>query len=130
MHRLLNTDCDPSNYSPLTLAYLGDSVFDLMVREKIVSRANRPAGELNKEKVKIVCCSFQARLAQLILPKLTQEEQAVYKRGRNAHSKPPKNASGADYHSATGFEALWGYLYLKGNIERLRELFSYIDSIE
>lgn len=64
--------------------------------------------------------------AEKLLPVLTEEETAVYKRGRNAHSRPPKSASSADYHTATGLEALWGYLYLKGQIERLRELFSLL----
>lgn len=126
MERLLNTACDPSQYSPLTLAFIGDGVFDLMVREALVCRANSPVGILNAEKVKAVCCQTQAKNAEKLLPVLTEEETAVYKRGRNAHSRPPKSASSADYHTATGLEALWGYLYLKGQIERLRELFSLL----
>lgn len=130
MSKLLKAECNPENYSPLSLAYLGDSVFDLMVRENMLINANRPAGEMNKEKVKIVCCKNQANIVDILLPMLNEEETAVYKRGRNAHSKPPKNATSADYHKATGLESLWGYLYLQGNIERLRELFSHIEEVE
>lgn len=128
MDRLLDKHCDPRQYSPLTLAFIGDGVFDLMVRELLVTQANRPVGELNQLKVQKVCCKSQAEFAALLLPELSEEEEAVYRRGRNAHSRPPKNASSADYHGATGFEALWGYLYLLGRIGRLRELFEKLMS--
>lgn len=130
MDRLLDTECDPEQYSPLTLAFIGDGVFDLMVREMLVSRANCPVGVLNKQKVEKVCCKSQAEFAARLLPGLTEEETAVYKRGRNAHSRTPKNASSADYHGATGFEALWGYLYLKGRVQRLRDLFEMLAAPE
>ncbi|HHZ05404.1 MAG TPA: ribonuclease III [Clostridiales bacterium] len=125
MERLLDCDCEPSQISPLTLAFVGDGVYDLMVREKLVCTANRAVGVLNNEKVKMVCCQAQSELYKRIEPLLTDEELAVYKRGRNAHtSHTPKNASVADYHSATGFEALLGYIYLKGDLERLKSLFN------
>lgn len=129
--RILNADCNPALLSPLTLAFIGDGVYDLMVREQLVCQANRNVGELNNDKVKMVCCQAQSKLYKEIEPILTEEEITVYKRGRNAHtSHTPKNARPADYHSATGFEALWGYLYLKGEINRLRELFSKIQKME
>ena len=128
MSKLLEDECKAQEYSPLALAFIGDGVFDLMVRERIVINANAPVGKLNKQKVDIVCCQNQAKIIENLLPILTEEEILVYKRGRNAKSKAPKNATNAQYHMATGLESLWGYLYLKGEIERLRELFKYIDS--
>lgn len=127
MGRLSLFDCDAKDLSPLTLAFVGDGVYDLIVREELVCSANRPVGELNKLKVEKVRCQSQAQLIKAIEPFLTEEETDVYKRGRNAHtSHTPKNASIADYHSATGFEALLGYLYLSDRIERIRELLNLI----
>ena len=124
MGRLLNDACDPSQLSPLTLAFVGDGVFDLMVRERIVCSANAPVRSLNSKKVEVVCCKSQSEIMDRLTPLLTDEELSVFKRGRNAKTAhTPKNASNSQYHSATGFEALWGYLYLKGEIERLNELF-------
>ncbi len=123
MSRLENSPCEPKNMSPLTLAFLGDGVYDLFVRERLVCKANKPVKKLNEQKVAIVRCSSQARLAERLLPRLTDEEKDILKRGRNAHTQHvPKNATSADYHSATAFEALLGYLYLSGRIERIREL--------
>ena len=100
-------------YSPLSLAFVGDGVYDLLVRDYLIRQANRPVGELNKMKVSLVKCESQARFASLLMQHLSENEQAVYKRGRNAAPKcTPKHGSVADYHSATGLEALFGYLYL------------------
>lgn len=127
MEQLLNFDSNPKQLSPQTLAFVGDGVFDLLVRETLVNQANRPVGELNKRKVSIVNCANQAKCAKLIMDFLTDEERAVYKRGRNAYTaNTPKNASKADYHCATGLEALFGYLYLNNELPRLRELFKKI----
>lgn len=127
MNRLFDAECDPRQLSPLTLAFVGDGAFELFVRERLVCKANCPVNALHKSSITQVCCSAQARALQKLLPILTEEEEAVYKRGRNAHvGHVPKNSSSADYHSATGFEAMFGYLYLKGELERLRELFSLI----
>lgn len=124
MNRLLDCDCDPNSISPLTLAFVGDGVYDLMVREMLVCRANRSVGALNNDKVKLVRCDAQAQLYKKIENVLSDDEQAVYKRGRNAHTNhTPKNATVADYHGATGFEALLGYLYLCEKTDRLKELF-------
>lgn len=113
--------------SPLTLAFIGDSVFELMVREALVKEANRPTGDLHQEKVKFVNAAAQAAAYHLIENDLTDEEQDVFRRGRNAHTThTPKNMTNADYHTATGFEALFGYLYLEKREERLLELFHKI----
>ena len=112
-------------YSPLTLAFLGDAVYSLMVRNMLALSANKPTGKLHKESICYVNASFQAEMIKALLPLLTEEEAAVFKRGRNAHSAhSPKNQSADDYRYATGFEALFGYLYLCGNTDRLKELFN------
>lgn len=117
----------PSDYSPLTLAFIGDGVYDLLVRSYVVNLANRPVGELNKIKVSFVNCKAQAEFMKKLMPQLTEEELSVYKRGRNAAtSNTPKNSSVADYHSATGFEALFGYLYITKQNERIELLFNII----
>ncbi|MGN0537491.1 MAG: Mini-ribonuclease 3 [Acutalibacteraceae bacterium] len=126
MARLTTEECTPKNLSPLSLAFVGDGVYDLFVRETLVCAANRPLKDLNRLKVEQVRCQAQAKLMQTIESILTEEEAAVYRRGRNAHTgHTPKNATNADYHAATGFEALLGYLYLCGRIERIRELVSF-----
>ncbi len=113
--------------SPLTLAFVGDGVYDLLVREYLVRQANRSVGELNKIKVSLVNCKSQAEFAKEILPKLSDRELSVYKRGRNAAPKcTPKNGSVADYHSATGLEALFGYLYLNNQRQRAYDIFEMI----
>ena len=115
------------DYSPLTLAFIGDGVYDLLVRDYLVRQANRPVGELNKRKVALVNCESQAAFAKSLMPKLSEKEQAVYKRGRNAAPKcTPKHGTVADYHSATGLEALFGYLHINGEQERIKELFNEI----
>ena len=125
MEQTTHTKAD--EYSPLTLAFLGDGVYDLLVRESLVNRANRPAGELNRQKVAMVNCRAQAEYAQLLMPSLSEKERAVYKRGRNAAPKcTPKNGSAADYHSATGLECLFGYLHVNGETDRINELFDII----
>ena len=115
------------DFSPLTLAFVGDGVYDLLVREHLVRQANRPVGELNKTKVAMVNCKSQAQFAKKLLPSLTEKEVAVYKRGRNAAPKSvAKNGTVAEYHSATGLECLFGYLYLNGEQQRISELFEMI----
>ncbi len=117
---------DANAYSPLALAYIGDDVFDLIIRTVVVERANRPAHELHIETVKYVKAPAQAKMIEALLEKvgfLTDEEVDIYKRGRNAKSyTSAKNASIHDYRKATGFEALVGYLYLSGRQGRLIEI--------
>ncbi|MCH5296639.1 MAG: ribonuclease III [Ruminococcus sp.] len=113
--------------SPLTLAFVGDGVYDLLVREYLVNQANRPVGELNRIKVSLVNCKSQARFAKLLLPSLNDKETSVYKRGRNATPKcTSKHGTVADYHSATGLECLFGYLHMNGEQSRIKELFNLI----
>ena len=122
--RFLEQKCNPKEMSPLTLAFVGDCVFELFVREMISCQANRPAKKLHELSVNKVCCKCQSTKFDKIKEFLTEEEFTIYKRGRNAHTAhKPKNASRAEYSSATGLEALFGFLYLSGNIERVRELF-------
>lgn len=113
-------EVDLRHYSPLTLAFLGDCVFDLIIRTVIVERGNRAAESLHKQKSAIVKAQTQAKIAEVLLDQLSEEELAVYKRGRNAKSySTAKNASVTDYRKATGLEALLGYLYLKNDEDRI-----------
>ena len=130
--RLYEKDIKVDTLSPLTLAFTGDAVFSLFVREMLVVDANRPVGKLHKLSVNWVKAEAQSKGMRAILPLLTEKETEVFKRGRNAHtSHTPKNQSGCDYHYATGFEALVGYLYLKDETERLILLLNeVIKSIE
>ena len=106
--------------SPLTLAYIGDAVYEMIIRTIVVGRANRAANELHKRTVKYVNAGVQASMIEAVMEELTEEELAVYKRGRNAKSNTSaKNASIQDYRKATGFEALMGYLYLTDQRERM-----------
>lgn len=121
--RFTDKKCDAGMLSPLTLAFIGDTVFDLYVRETIICRANRPAKQLHGEAIKSVSAAAQAKKAEKLLPYLCEAELAVFKRGRNAHTNHvPKNASERDYHYATGLEALVGWLYLSEQSERLDEI--------
>ncbi len=116
-------DCknvDIRTYSPLTLAFVGDCVYDLVIRTVVVERGNTAPNTLHQKKSAVVKAQAQAVQAEAIFEVLTEEEQAVYKRGRNAHShSSAKNASIGDYRKATGLEALYGFLYLTDRTERL-----------
>ncbi len=117
---------DAGMYSPLVLAYIGDAVYELIIRTIIVNRGNCPVNQMHKKSSSLVKAPAQAEFITLLMEELTEEEQAIYKRGRNAKSATSaKNATIQDYRMATGFEALIGYLYLKGNKERLVELVLY-----
>ena len=111
---------DIRTYSPLTLAFVGDCVFDLIIRTIIVERANRSPHDLHKMKSFIVKAKTQAELGEVIQELLNEEEQSVYRRGRNAKSgTTAKNASVGDYRKATALEALVGYLFLKNEEDRI-----------
>ena len=115
-----------NSLSPGTLAFVGDAYFGLLVRERL-AQINRPSGELHSKSVKIVNASAQAKSFKIIEPILTEKELSVYKRGRNSHvNSIPKNSSVGEYHSATGLEALFGYLRLSNQEKRATELFNII----
>ena len=132
MERFLsNNKVDADLLSPLTLAFIGDTVYDLLVREEIICDANRPANDLHSLAVKKVKASAQAKAITDLLPMLTEKELAVFKRGRNAKSGHiAKNATTGDYHKATGLEAVLGYLYLSNQISRIIELYELIKRCE
>ena len=117
----------PGQLSPLTLAYIGDTVYDLYVRTLLVETTDATAHGLHLQAAGRVCAAAQAAAFRRVAPLLTEEEQQVFKRGRNAHmGSVPKHASIADYRAATGLEALLGYLYLSGRDARLTELMAQI----
>lgn len=126
MNRLYNKECNLKDINTPSLAFIGDCVFELFVRESIITNKISSAENLHNASIRQVCCSAQAKFAKVILPVLTEKELNIYKRGRNLNTNhTPKNASVSDYHSATGLEVLFGYLYLNDEIERLRYLFDY-----
>lgn len=117
------TKRDIRSYSPLALAYIGDAVYDLLIRTEVLAAGNCQVNKYHKQVSGIVKAEAQSRLVQKLLDELTPEEQDVYHRGRNANSyTKAKNASMGDYHRATGFEALLGYLYLTEQYPRITEL--------
>ena len=114
---------DIRTYSPLTLAYIGDAVFEIIIRTLIVEKGQRAANTLHRHTTKIVCAQTQAKMIEAVYESLTEEEQEVYRRGKNTKTNSSaKNASLSDYHKATGFEALCGYLFLKDNMERIIQI--------
>lgn len=118
---------EANTYSPLSLAFLGDSVYDTLVREYLLRKANMPVAKLHSSKIRLVCAEFQSSAYELIAERLTEKELAVLKRGRNATGNTvPKHADAAEYRRATAIESLFGYLYLLGRNERINELFNLI----
>ena len=118
MENKLNT------YSTAALAYLGDCVIEMCVRERLVRLGYSSSAKLNKTALDYVRAPRQAEAMKNILPLLTEEEDAVFHRGRNiGHTNTPKSATVAEYRAATGMEALFGYLHLAGQKERICELF-------
>lgn len=118
---------DPTQLGPLVLAYIGDTVFDLYIRTELIASTDLTAHGLHMAAAKRVCASAQAEAYRRIESALTEEELAVYRRGRNGHMGTiPRNASIGDYRSATGLEAVIGWLYLKGCDERMNELMRMI----
>ena len=109
-------------YTPLVLAYIGDAVYELLIRTHIVAAGHRRIKDIHLGTVELVKADNQARFIRQIADELSAEEQDIVRRGRNTHSNPPKNADMQAYRMSTGFEALLGYLYLKGEEERLRYL--------
>lgn len=119
------SEANPKLLSPLTLAFLGDAVYEMCVRQRVVGEGNMPVNQMHRKTVELVNASAQSAAYERIAAHLSDEELAVYKRGRNANTtSSPKHASLADYRRATGIEALFGYLYLKGDIVRINQLFA------
>ena len=117
---------NPNLLSPSVLAFVGDAVYGLYVRTYL-SEVNRQSGELHKLSVKLVNATAQAEAFKLIESNLTEKEISVFKRGRNFHTgNTPKNSTGGEYHTATGLETLFGFLYLSGQNDRAKELFNII----
>lgn len=116
-------EVDVVTYSPLTLAYIGDCVYDLIIKSLVIGNGNKQVNKMHKETSSLVQAATQSLMMRKLQDLLTDEERAVYKRGRNAKSvSPAKNQSVTDYRRATGFEALMGYLYLKKEYKRMLEL--------
>ncbi|MCM1114099.1 MAG: ribonuclease III [Clostridium sp.] len=129
--RFVDKEINPKQLSPLNLAFIGDCVYEMLVRETLVAEANRPVNDLHRESVKYVSAKAQTNAYAKMKDCLTDEELAVFKRGRNAkvgHS--PKSATEGEYHCATGVEALFGYLYLTEQMDRIKELFAAANNIE
>ncbi len=117
---------NPNLLSPSVLAFVGDAVYGLYVRTYL-SEINRPSGELHEGSVKLVNATAQAQAFKLIQDKLTEKELSVFKRGRNFRTgNTPKNSTGGEYHTATGLETLFGFLYLSNQNDRATELFNII----
>lgn len=116
-------DVDIRSYSPLTMAYIGDAIYDLVIRTVVVERGNRPANDLHRQTTRYVKANTQAEMIEALADVLTEEEAGIYRWGCNAkfYTKA-KNATVKEYRRATGMEALMGYLYLTGHMERLLEL--------
>lgn len=116
-------DTDIRTYSPLTLAYIGDAIYELVIRTILVKKGNTQVNKLHQRASKLVKASAQSEIIEKLKPYLTEEEMRIFKRGRNAKSfTMAKNASMSDYRRATGFEALMGHLYLTEQWDRMLEL--------
>ena len=116
-------EVDIREYSPLTLAYIGDCIYDLIIKSLVIGNGNKQVNKMHKETSSLVQAATQSLMMRTMQEHLTEEEHAIYKRGRNAKSvSPAKNQSVTDYRRATGFEALMGYLYLKKEYKRMLEL--------
>ena len=121
------SEADVNRVSILGLAYEGDSVYELLVRTRLIEQGHTASLDLHRSTVAIVNARAQAAAAQKLLPELTEEELAVYKRGRNAKvNSVPQKATQAEYHAATGLEAVFGWLHLCGRQDRVEELFQKI----
>ena len=112
-----------NTYSPLALAYIGDGVYEIFIRTYVMNKGNMPVNKMHKASRELVRASSQSKIYYLIEELLTEEEQAVLRRGRNAKSiSTPKNGDMIEYRHATGLEALIGYLYIEGKVDRIKEL--------
>lgn len=118
---------DARNYSPPALAFFGDCAWKILVRRYILEKGSAPSGKLHSQSVEMVRASFQSAAADIIEGLLTEEEADILRRGRNASGiQVPKSSTPREYHRATGFEALFGYLFLIGDYNRANQLFEVI----
>lgn len=119
----MEKDIDIRTYSPLALAYIGDSVFDIYVRTKVVKEGNTSVNNLHKKCVKYVSAKAQNQMVLKIMEEFSEEEKNVFRRGKNTKMHTvAKNATLSEYRNATGFEAVLGWLYLQDKTERLEEI--------
>ncbi len=124
---MIVSESELSAMSALALAHMGDAVYELLVRTELCRAGKLTAGQLHRETVRHVSAPAQARAARMLLPRLSETEAAVFRRGRNSHGHAaPRGASPGEYHAASGLEALFGWLYLREEKDRIRELFSVI----
>ena len=124
MEREYLSEREANAYSPLSLAFLGDSVYDTLVRDYLLRQANMPVAKLHSAKIRLVCAEFQSDAYDVLSENLTEHELSVLKRGRNATGNTvPKHADAAQYRRATAIECLFGYLYITGQNERISQLF-------
>ena len=122
------TEREVGQYSPLALAFLGDSVYDTLVRDFLLKQANMPVAKLHSAKIKLVCAEFQSSIYDIVAENLTEKEFSVLKRGRNATGNTvPKHSDAVDYRRATAIECLFGYLFLTGQNDRILQIFNIIE---
>ncbi len=128
----LKTDAEVRLYSPITLAYIGDSVYETLVRGYLIREKSLPTHVLSRRAKRFVSAKAQSEIYDATAALYNEEETDVYRRGRNSKAATvPKNTDVIEYKKATGFEAVYGYLYLTGRFERIRELFGYaVDHVE
>lgn len=123
-----NTSSD--GYPVSALAFLGDGVWGIMVREYLTVSAKCKADKLHERNIEMVNATYQANAIKMLLPILTEEENTMFIRGRNTHTAhTPRNKSKSEYHAATGLEVLFGWLYINGNTDRLKELFRFVTEV-
>ena len=128
MQNLKTFEGNPREFGPAALAFIGDGVFELLAREQVLKNGAMPAHKMHRLAVQKVCAPAQAKAFSRLLPVLNEEELSILKRGRNSNAaNVPKNCSVVEYRKATAVESLFGYLYLKGDIPRIIELFEVIE---
>ena len=124
-----NTSSD--GYPVSALAFLGDGVWGIMVREYLTISEKCKADKLHERNIEMVNATYQANAIKLLMPKLSEDESKMFIRGRNTHTAhTPRNKSKSEYHAATGLEVLFGWLYINGNTDRLKELFAYVTEVQ
>ena len=125
--KLKTSDTSADGLPVSALAFLGDGVWGILVREYLTVSGKCKADKLHERNIEMVNATYQANAIKFLLPQLTEEETKMFIRGRNTHTAhTPRNKSKSDYHAATGLEVLFGWLYLNGNTERIKDLFSLV----